>query len=73
MASDDDWMICHFSQSNPTGDGQGDVPTLLRRVADTIEQLGDVDVQDVVFSSDVTSGEDDLTVTVYYHRQPRRR
>jgi hypothetical protein len=41
--------------------------------ADTIAQLSDVDVQDIVFSSDVTSGEDDLTVTVYYHRQPRRR
>jgi hypothetical protein len=46
---------------------------LLRRVADTIDGLGDVDVQDVTFHSDVTNGEDDLTVTVYYNQQPRRR
>lgn len=66
------WTILHFSQSNPTGAGQGSVPALLRRVADSIDALGDVQVQDITFSSEVTGEEDDLTMTVYYHRQPRR-
>jgi hypothetical protein len=68
-----DWSVLHFSQSNPEGPGQGDVAALLRRVADTLDGLGDVDVQDMTFQSQVTDGEDDLTVTVYYHRKPRPR
>lgn len=67
------WTIFHFSQSNPTGPGQGDVAALLRRVADSIDALGDVTVQDLVFHSEVTDGEDDLCVTVYYDDSPRRR
>ena len=69
----DDWTISHFSQSNPAGNDQGSVSALLRRVADSIESLGDVQVEDITFSSDVADREDDLTMTVYYHRQPRRR
>ncbi|KQO60022.1 hypothetical protein [Curtobacterium sp. Leaf261] len=68
-----DWTISHFSQSNPIGEGQGSVPALLRRLADSIEELGDVDVQDITFASEVTDAEDDLTMTVYFHREPRRR
>jgi len=68
-----DWTVLHFSQSNPAGEGQGDVAALLRRVADSLDDLGDVQVQDVTFSSGVTDGEDDLTMTVYYQREPRRR
>lgn len=67
--AEDEWSIFHFSQSNPAGPGSGDVPALLRRVADSVEALGPVEVQDVTFSSTVDSeGEDDLTMTVYYHR-----
>jgi hypothetical protein len=73
MAAGDDWTINHFSQSNPSGAGQGDVPALLRRVADSIEGLGDVQVEDITFSSSVGDGEDDPTVTVYFDKQPRRR
>jgi hypothetical protein len=69
----DDYTISHFSQANPKGPGQGDVAALLRRVADSVESLGDVTVQDVTFHSEVTDGEDDVHLTVYYHRQPRRR
>jgi hypothetical protein len=69
----DSGTVEHFSQSNPTGPGQGDVAALLRRVADTLDELGDVQVQDVVFGSEVTAGEDDLHLTVYFHREPRRR
>ena len=70
---DDKWTIFHFSQSNPKGLGQGDVAALLRRVAESVDELGDVQVQDVTFHTEVTGGEDDLTMTVYYHRNPRRR
>lgn len=67
------WTINHFSQSNPAGTGQGDVAALLRRVAQSIDDLGDVSIEDLTFASSVTDGEDDLTVTVYYHPEPRRR
>lgn len=75
MAEDaqDEWTVLHFSQSNPKGEGQGDVPRLLRQVADSIEGLGDVQVQDITFHSQVTAGEDDLTMTVYFDSDPRRR
>jgi hypothetical protein len=65
--------VLHFAQSNPRGPGQGDVPALLRRVADSIEDLGDVTVKDITFHAEPTAAEDDLTMTVYYHEQPRRR
>src|SRR5207249_1874246 len=67
------WTICHFAKSNPAGVGQGDVPSLLRSVADSIESRGDVQVEDITFATEVTDGEDSLRVSVYYHRQPRRR
>lgn len=67
------WTALHFSQSNPDGEGQGDAAALLRRVADSLDDLGDIDVQDIVFHAAVTEVEDDLTMTVYYHPQPRRR
>ena len=74
--SDDDrdqWSVYHFSQSNPAGEGQGDVAALLRHVADSLKALGNVQVQDVTFSSQPTDGEDDLSITVYYPREPPRR
>ena len=68
MSDQDDWTISHFSQSNPAGPGQGNVPALLRRVADSIEALGPVLVQDITFMVEPTADEDDLTMTVYFHR-----
>ena len=53
--------------------GQGDVAKLLRSLADVIEAMDDAQVQDITFASGVTTGEDDLTFTVYYHRKARRR
>jgi hypothetical protein len=67
------WTAQCFAQSNPAGAGQGDVAALLRRVAESIDGLGDIDVQDITFHSQVADGEDDLTMTVYYHDKPRRR
>lgn len=66
----DKWSIFHFSLSNPTGPDQGNVPKLLRSLADQLEQLGDVLVIDITFESQPTEGEDDLQFTVYYHRTP---
>jgi hypothetical protein len=65
--------ISHFSQSNPSGPEQGDVAALLRRVADSLDEIGDVTVQDITFHTEPTAAEDDLTITVYYDKKPRRR
>ena len=62
------WTIRHFSQSNPSGTGQGDVPALLRRVAASVEALGPVEVQDIAFHSE--SDDDGYvwpSMTVYFH------
>ena len=67
----DQFTAFHFSQSNPEGAGQGSVPALLRRVADSIESLGEVQVLDITFSSSSTADEDDPTVTVYHSRPAR--
>ena len=66
MASEPRYSMFHFSMSNPEGPGQGNVPNLLRRVAQEIERLGDVEVFGVTFKSQPTAEEDDLTMTVYY-------
>jgi hypothetical protein len=69
---DDGWTVSHFGQCNPEGKGQGDVAALLRRVADTIEGLGQIDVLDLVFHSETTADEDRVKVTVYYSRPGER-
>jgi hypothetical protein len=69
----DKWSAFHLSLSNPSGPDQGDVPTLLRSLADHLERLGDVQVADIAFQSQPTDEEDDLRFTVYYYREPRRR
>lgn len=60
------WTIYHFSQGNEKGEGQGDVPALLRRVAKTIEELGDVTVQDMTFGTEITEDGPWHHMTVYY-------
>jgi hypothetical protein len=69
----DKWTAFHFSLSNPTGADQGDVARLLRSGADQLDALGDIQVADITFNSEPTQGEDDLSLTVYYYRRPRRR
>lgn len=57
----------HFAQSNPRGPGQDNVPALLRRVADTIDEFGDVEVGDLILHSEITpDGERWPSITVYY-------
>jgi hypothetical protein len=73
MTRQEHWTISHFSQANPRGPGQGDVVGLLRRVADTIDELGDVTIQDITFAIEVTDAEDVVSMTVYYHDTPPRK
>jgi hypothetical protein len=62
------WTVEHFSLANPKGEGQGDVPLLLRRVADVIAGLGTAEVQDLVLHTDVNEFGDWHSITVYFHR-----
>jgi hypothetical protein len=67
------YMTYHFAQSNPVGVGSTDVPALMRRVAQSIENHGDIDVQDIVFSYGLIDGEFDPSFTVYYTRRDEPR
>ena len=65
----EEWSILHFSLPNPAGEGQQSVARLLHRLGETLEEMGEVVVQDIVFAMDVDEdGEDWPTATVYYHR-----
>lgn len=62
-----EWSARHFSQSNPSGDGQDDVVALLRRVAATLETFGQVYVMDLVLHREIDDdGLDSPSITVYY-------
>jgi hypothetical protein len=67
--SRDEYTMFHFAQANAEGPDQGDVPSLLRRVADSIAALGHIEVHDIVFHTDL---DDDAewrpSLTVYYDR-----
>jgi hypothetical protein len=54
------WTANYFSLE----DGDGDVVGLLRKVADAIDQLGDVEVLDVTFLSN--PDEEAASMTVYF-------
>jgi hypothetical protein len=49
-----DWTARHFSQANPAGPDQADVPALLRRIAGTIEDLGEVEILDLVLHQEIS-------------------
>ena len=70
-ARDTDGTMRYFSLSNPVGLGQGDVPSLLKSLATTIEELGAVQIYDITFHSEPTADEDNITFTVYYDRPAR--
>lgn len=67
------WTAEHFAQANPAGPGQDDVPSLLRRVAGSLERIGPVEVQDLILHTDVTAGGPRYSLTVYFHRLRVRR
>jgi len=61
-----------FSQANPRGKKHsGDVPALLRRVAESLDALGKIEVLDLVLHSelDLDSVEYLPTITVYYSKR----
>jgi hypothetical protein len=62
------WTAEHFSLANPSGQGQGDVPLLLRRAAQAIEALGAAEVQDLVLHAEVNEFGNWPSVTVYFRR-----
>ena len=57
-----------LSQANPAGDDRANIPALLRRVADTLSELGEVEVLDIVLRNGVRADGDWPSVTVYYAR-----
>jgi hypothetical protein len=63
------WTIRHFTLANPIGTDRGDVPALLRRVADHLETLGEIEVQDLIMGTEVT--DDGLVhgITVYFNHK----
>jgi hypothetical protein len=73
VATPESWQAEHFSQANPRGAGQGDVPALLRRVAETLAAYGELQVHDLVLHNTITEdGEDWPSITVYFQRPPVR-
>jgi hypothetical protein len=60
-------QIHTFSQANPLGPDEGDVPALLRRLADSIDKLGVVSVLDLTFENEVTGDGLWPSMTVYFH------
>ena len=61
--------VGRLTQANPKGPGQGDVPALLRRVADSLAALGPVDVTDVTFGTEATDDGPWPHLTVYYRHR----
>jgi len=43
------------------------VPALLRRVADSIEKLGSIEIQDLILENEVTEEGSWPSITVYFH------
>jgi hypothetical protein len=66
MSERSTWTMHHFSRSTPKGPEQGDVPALLRSVADSIEKLGNVEVYDLILHNEITEDGHWPSVTVYY-------
>ncbi len=60
------WTASHFALGNPAGPGQDDVPRLLRRLADALEDYGRIEVHDLVLHNEVTAEGEWPSVTVYF-------
>jgi len=60
------WFIRHFSQANPAGEHQASVSALLRRVADTLDEFDDIEVQHLVMETEITSEGPWPSITVYF-------
>jgi hypothetical protein len=62
----------HFSLCNPENDGADDLPRLLRRVADLIEEEGikPMDILDLTVSEEITGDGPWWSVTLYWSPEP---
>lgn len=56
------WTANHFTIS----DTEANVPRLLRKVADSIDQLGDIEILDLCFSNQVEGKFLQSKLTVYF-------
>jgi len=56
------WTCNHFSIT----DHRGDAAKLLRKAADEIKKLGEIEVLDIVFNSAGGRLYDEITVSVYF-------
>ena len=58
----------NFSLANPRNDGAGDLPKLLRRVADEIDQRGiaPMEILDLTLSSEINDEGPWWSVTLYW-------
>jgi hypothetical protein len=63
----DRWSCKHFSLSNGEHDGAGDLPRLLRRIADMIEEraIKPMDLVDVCVKQEMTADGPWWSVSVY--------
>ncbi len=68
QADNRSWTINCFSQANPAGEGQQDIPALLRRVATTVEQFHGIEVQDISFQMEITENGPWPSLTVYFQK-----
>ena len=64
----DTWSCRHFSLSNPENDGADDLPRLLRRIADMIEDhtIKPMELLDVTVKQEITADGPWWSVTVYW-------
>lgn len=68
-SSDREYVINHFSLSLPNGEGQGNVPELLRHLAAQLDTMKGAEIMDITFHPENDeNGNDWPSFTVYYHR-----
>ena len=67
------WTAEHFSQANPAGPGQDDIPSLLRHLAESVETIGPIEVHDLILHIEMTDNGPWYSVTVYFLRLPDTR
>lgn len=67
MSTETRYTMFHFSMANPRNSPEmSSVPALLRRVAGSIEEKGDIEVHDVVLHTEITEDGYWPSLTVYY-------
>lgn len=67
---DESYKVYHFGLALPSGEGQDNVPDLLRHLAGTLDKMDEnIEILDIVFSNEIDSdGNDSPSFTVYYDK-----